>query len=236
MQKISACSARKIETQMATITLAKSGAILQTVSLSKERTTLGRRTYNDIVIDAPGISAEHAVIVTSHQESCFEDIGSTNGSLINGQPSRIHFLEDGDVIELAGYTLTYRADMDANADALAGSAAAKPSDKAAAARLHARKPGKHHAAHLKPATIKITSGPHAGREVALTKVLTTIGQPGIQVAAFTINAEGCSLTHVEGPAYPSVNGVSIGRDSRLLAHNDIIAICGAEAVFCVEDE
>src|SRR3546814_17837268 len=121
---------------MATITLAKKSVVLQTVSLSKERTTLGRRTYNDIVIDAPGISAEHAVIVTSHQESCFEDIGSTNGSLINGQPSRIHFLQDQDVIEMAGYTLTYHADIDdgigvaANVNA-AANIAAKPSDKAA---------------------------------------------------------------------------------------------------------
>src|SRR3546814_4253148 len=103
---------------------------------------------------------------------------------------------------MAGYTLTYHADIDAgigvaaNVNA-AANIAAKPSDKAAI-RLHAHKTGKHHAAHLEPATIKITSGPHAGREVALTKVLTTIGQPGIQVAAFTLNAEGCSLTHVEG--------------------------------------
>jgi len=219
---------------MATITLAKKGVTLQTITLLKERTTLGRRTYNDIVIDAPGISAEHAVIVTSHQESCFEDIGSTNGSLINGQPSRIHFLEDRDVIELAGYTLTYHADLDTDAGTdSAENLALKSRNKAA--RPHAHKAGQHHAAHLKPATLKITSGPHAGREVALTKVLTTIGQPGVQVAAFTINAEGCSLTHVDGPAYPSVNGVSIGRDSRLLAHQDVIAICGTEAVFCADD-
>lgn len=225
---------------MATLTLAKNGSELQTITLSKERTTLGRRTFNDIVIDAPGISAEHAVIVTSHQESCFEDIGSTNGSVINGQPSRIHFLQDQDVIELGGYTLTYHAEvgagMDADAQTYAEPDVAESSNikssYAGGVRSHSSKMSKQHSPNLKPATIKIISGPHAGKEVALTKVLTTIGQPGIQVAAFTINAEGCSLTHVEGPAYPSVNGISIGLGSRLLAHNDLIAICGTEAVFC----
>lgn len=220
---------------MATLTLAKKGSALHTITLSKERTTLGRRTFNDIVIDAPGISAEHAVIITSHHESCFEDIGSTNGSLINGQPSRIHFLQDQDVITLGGYTLTYHADVDADTKTDAATDTLErrcnKSSDTVRARTHSHKMGKQHSPHLKPATIKITSGPHAGKEVALTKVLTTIGQPGIQVAAFTINAEGCSLTHVEGPAFPSVNGASIGRGSHLLVHNDLIAMCGAEAVF-----
>lgn len=217
---------------MATLTLAKKDTVLQNIALSKERTTLGRRTFNDIVIDAPGISAEHAVIVTSHHESCFEDIGSTNGSLINGQPSRIHFLQDQDVIALAGYTLTYHADPQTGTDTDAADANNGKLPGSSDVRSRVNIVGKQRSAHLKPATIKITSGPHAGKEVALTKVLTTIGQPGIQVAAFTINAEGCSLTHVEGPVYPSVNGVSIGRSSHLLAHNDLITICGAEAVFC----
>ncbi len=93
---------------MATIILAKDGVTLQELPLLKTRITIGRRTYNDIVIDAPGISAEHAVIITTPTESYFEDLGSTNGSRLNGQPVRKHLLQGRDVIELATHTIQYR--------------------------------------------------------------------------------------------------------------------------------
>jgi pSer/pThr/pTyr-binding forkhead associated (FHA) protein len=214
-----------LEQEMATIILAKYGVVLQRIPLLKERTTIGRRTYNDIVIDAPGISAEHAVIVTAHNESCFEDMGSTNGSQINGQPAKIHFLQDGDVIELAEHTITYQAEDDTDAALAPTASTATMSGKTRAAAHHAA------TGTLKPATIRIMSGPHAGKEMALTKVLTTIGRPGMQVAAFTINAQGCSLTHVEGDSHPAVNGTSIGLVSRLLADGDVIALSDTEIVF-----
>ncbi len=100
---------------MPTIILAKDGVALQEFPLLKERTSIGRRAYNDIVIDAAGISAEHAVII-SHPVGCyFEDLGSTNGSQINGRVVTKHLLEDSDVISLATHTIQYcaTASMDA---------------------------------------------------------------------------------------------------------------------------
>lgn len=214
---------------MAAIILAKDGVALQEIPLLKERTTIGRRTYNDIVIDAPGISAEHAVIVTAHNKSCFEDLRSTNGSQINGQPVKTHFLQDQDVIDLAGHTITYQAD---GADVEVVVSPAVPlKNTGIATKTPAAAKRKIAANTLKAATIKVMSGPHAGKEMALTKVLTTIGRPGVQVAAFTINAQGCSLTHVEGDIYPVVNGISIGLSSRMLEQGDLIALSDTEVVF-----
>src|ERR1035437_2209961 len=83
---------------------------MREVPLAKERITIGRRPHNDIVIDDLAISAEHAVIVTVCNDSFLEDLNSTNGTQINGQPVKKHFLQDSDVIELAQYRLRYVAD------------------------------------------------------------------------------------------------------------------------------
>ena len=95
---------------MAKIILMADGAELQQMPLAKERITIGRRPGNDIVIDHLAISGQHVAITTVGNESFLEDLGSTNGTLVNGQPVNKHFLQDGDVIELAKYRLQYHAE------------------------------------------------------------------------------------------------------------------------------
>ncbi len=93
--------------EVAKIVLTSGGKVLQEVILTKERVTIGRRLHNDIVLDDIRISGEHAVIVTVDGDSCVEDLNSTNGTQVNGQPVKTHYLRHGDVIKLAGYWLSY---------------------------------------------------------------------------------------------------------------------------------
>ena len=74
---------------------------------AKERTTIGRKPHNDIQIDNLAVSGEHAVIVTILNDSFLEDLGSTNGTLVNGNPVKKHFLQNNDVIELGKYKLKF---------------------------------------------------------------------------------------------------------------------------------
>src|SRR5205823_8686520 len=71
------------------------------------RTTIGRKPHNDIQIDNLAVSGEHAVIVTILQDSFLEDLGSTNGTVVNGQPIKKHFLQNNNIIELGKYKLRY---------------------------------------------------------------------------------------------------------------------------------
>src|SRR5204863_1092714 len=75
------------------------------IPLTKERTTIGRKPHNDIQIDNLAVSGEHAVIVTILNDSFLEDLGSTNGTVVNGNPIKKHFLQNNDVIELGKYKL-----------------------------------------------------------------------------------------------------------------------------------
>ncbi|HJT62972.1 MAG TPA: FHA domain-containing protein, partial [Burkholderiales bacterium] len=86
------------------------GLVLKEIPLTKERTTIGRKPHNDIQIDNLAVSGEHAVIVTILNDSFLEDLGSTNGTVVNGNPIKKHFLQNNDVVELGKYKLKFIGD------------------------------------------------------------------------------------------------------------------------------
>jgi pSer/pThr/pTyr-binding forkhead associated (FHA) protein len=95
---------------MAKLILSMDGLVLKEIPLAKERTTIGRKPHNDIQIDNLAVSGEHAVIVTILNDCFLEDLGSTNGTLVNGNPVKKHFLQSNDVVELGKYRLKFVAD------------------------------------------------------------------------------------------------------------------------------
>jgi hypothetical protein len=94
---------------MAKLILSMDGLVLKEIPLLKERMSIGRKAHNDIQIDNMAISGEHAAVVTILNDSFLEDLNSTNGTLVNGQSVKKHFLKDGDVIELGKYKMKYLA-------------------------------------------------------------------------------------------------------------------------------
>jgi len=91
----------------AKLILSMDGAIINEYPLDKERMTIGRKTHNDIVIDNLAVSGEHAAVVTILHDSFLEDMDSTNGLEVNGVPTKKHFLQSNDVIEIGKYKLKY---------------------------------------------------------------------------------------------------------------------------------
>jgi pSer/pThr/pTyr-binding forkhead associated (FHA) protein len=82
--------------------------------------------------------------------------------------------------------------------------------------------------------LQVLSGAFAGRELELTKALTTLGRPGVQVAAITRRAEGYYVVHVESGKpddYPLVNGEPIGAQACKLADNDVLQLAGVKMGF-----
>ncbi len=247
---------------MAKLILSMDALILKEITLSKERTTIGRKPHNDIQIDNLAVSGEHAVIVTILQDSFLEDLGSTNGTVVNGQPVKKHFLQNNDIIELGKYKLKYvneapaaqakAADFEKTmvlrpgAVKAAASAAAPAAAPAAATAGGAKSFGDtvvNHgttttppAATAKPATqrnvaLQLLSGPNAGKELDLTKPLTTLGKPGVQVAVITRRPQGFFITHVEGASFPVVNGKPIDAQAHALNDHDVIELAGVKMEF-----
>ncbi len=283
---------------MAKLILSVDGQVLKEFTLSKERTLIGRKPHNDIQIDNLAVSGEHAAIITILNDSFIEDLGSTNGTLVNGKPTKKHFLQNNDVVELGKHKLKYFTDAPTAATAadfektmiirnpakaapppaadkslsdtqtnlkplaMDGAKAPEPA-KPAAPELpmpkhmaEAPKPAPEmprpapempkpaappaHAAPSQPAgasgplreaAVQVLSGAAAGRTLDLTKNLTTIGKPGLQVAVITKRPNGFFITHVEGATYPTLNGASLGAQARALNDHDLIEIAGVKMEF-----
>lgn len=98
---------------MAKLILSLEGSMIREVPLDKERVMIGRKPSNDIQIENLAVSGEHACIVTILNDSFLEDLGSTNGTLVNGNPIKKHILQNNDVIEIGKYKLKYVADAPA---------------------------------------------------------------------------------------------------------------------------
>ena len=225
---------------MAKLILSMDGLVLKEITLTKERMTIGRRPTNDIQIDNLAISGEHAAVVTILNDSFLEDLNSTNGTLVNGQPVKKHFLKNGDVVELGKYKLKFITEKATSAvePDYEKTMVLRPADKQPAPKVpeDAIKTG---AVPSSPATasltpvgaIQVLNGANAGRELELTKSMTTLGKPGIQVAVIARRPQGYFITHVEGSTYPSVNGQQLGTQARPLADHDVIEIASIKMEF-----
>jgi len=95
----------------AKLILSMDGVVIKEYPLSKERMTIGRKAHNDIAIDNLAVSGEHAAIVTILHDSFLEDLDSTNGLEVNGIPTKKHFLQNNDIVEIGKYKLKYINDQ-----------------------------------------------------------------------------------------------------------------------------
>jgi pSer/pThr/pTyr-binding forkhead associated (FHA) protein len=204
------------------------GVVIKEVQLSKDRTTLGRRPYNDIVIDNLAVSGEHAVLQMMGNEVYLEDLNSTNGTYVNGKAVKKQLLQNNDTVEIGKYKIKYINEAAASGfektmvikPGAAGLAPPGPSGIAVPA-------GETSVA----AAIKVLSGAAAGREVPLVKVVTTIGKPGVAVAAITKRSHGFVVAHVEGGNKPTLNGSPIGSEPTTLKHGDLLELAGTQMQF-----
>ncbi len=215
------------------------GVVIKEVQLTKDRTTLGRRPYNDIVIDNLAVSGEHAVLQMAGSEVYLEDLNSTNGTYVNGKAVKKQLLQNNDTVEIGKYKIkyinevagpTFEKTMILKAGALPPMPQAQAPVQAGAtptSLAHAQ------AADLGQlnAAIKVLSGAAAGRQVPLVKVVTTIGKPGVAVAAITKRPHGFVLAHVDGANKPTLNGAAVGAEPVTLKHGDLLELAGTQMQF-----
>ncbi len=207
------------------------GVVIKEVQLTKDRTSLGRRPYNDIVIDNLAVSGEHAVLQMSGNEVYLEDLNSTNGTYVNGKAVKKQLLQNSDTVEIGKYRIKYvneveGAGFEKTMVIKSGSAGLVPPASPVAPPVAVPAGG----ASLN-AAIKVMSGAAAGREVALVKVVTTIGKPGVAVAAITKRPHGFVVAHVEGVDRPSLNGTPIGAEPVTLKNGDVLELAGTQMQF-----
>ena len=232
------------------------GVVIKEVELTQERTTLGRRPRNDIVIEHLAVSGDHAVLHWRDGAVELEDLDSTNGSFINGKRVQRQRLASGDLLEMGKHQIRFlHTDGDASTASSASSATgdnaslSPDSDRSAPAAAFASAPASDasfsdgtgvwpsvpaalgHASAPVSASVEVLNGHGAGRKVALSKVVTTVGKPGTAVASITRRHHGFVLAHVEGPERTVLNGTAIGSTPLALSDGDLLELGGTQMRF-----
>jgi predicted component of type VI protein secretion system len=229
--------------------LSLDGQILAEYNMNKERYTIGRLPDNDIRIDNPAVSGHHSLIINILNDSFLEDLNSTNGTYVNGKLIKKHAMQHGDVITVGHHQLRFvdSQDGETEQDEFEKTMVITPSTQGEdrirrvsaavdqAAKSQPKRAGvPENATALPKAKLQVLSGAFAGRELELTKALTTLGRPGVQVAAITRRAEGYFIVHVDSGRdndFPQVNGVAIGPQARRLNDNDVVQLAGVKMGF-----
>lgn len=227
---------------MARLILSLDGQVLAEYNMMKERYTVGRLPDNDVRIDNPTVSGHHSLIINILNDSFLEDLNSTNGTYVNGKLIKKHALQNGDLITVGRHQLRFvdSATDSEEHDEFAQTMVLSKSDMAASG-VHPAPAAGRGADRAAPAAvsakIQVLNGNFAGREVALNKALTTMGQPGVQVIAITRRADGYNLVQVENAPNrepPKVNGQPIGSQARKLNDNDVIELVGIKMGFFLD--
>ena len=239
---------------MSKLVVSLDNVVIKEFQITKDRTTLGRRPYNDIVIDNLAVSGEHAVLQLVGRDVFIEDLNSTNGTYINGKAVKKQLLSHNDTVEIGKYKIRFIAEEGSDYEKTMIMRPGTPLPTMAGAALGAASaPAPHHSAPAplgtpsglgslasngfgafpaqSPASIKVLNGAAAGREVQLTKVVTTVGKPGVQVASITKRPGGYVFAHVEGSARPTVNGQPVAAEPVHLKTGDVIELAGTQMQF-----
>ncbi|MDB5880296.1 MAG: domain containing protein [Ramlibacter sp.] len=196
------------------------GVEIKHVYLQKDRTTLGRSADNDLVLDNLVVSGHHCAFELRGLADVFiEDLGSTNGTYINGKMVKRQKLNDGEVVAIGNFRIQYLAES------------AQPSgfSETTAMRLDAL--------GVPVGTrgvFQVLNGSSAGLEMPVVKAVTTFGKPGVSVVAVSHRRDGYYVAHLDGATEPTLNGQSIGTHPMLLSDGDVLELASTKMVFLLK--
>ena len=213
---------------MAKLILSLNGIVQREYEINQERLFIGRKPDNDVQIDTLQVSGKHALIITMLQDSFLEDLGSTNGSYVNGKLVSKYALKDCDVIMIGRHELKYINKNATSADDVFEKTMSINPGLAQAAVYSAKKSAD---VGMSLCHLSILNGPNAGKEMELNKALTTLGKKDLQVAEIARRPEGYFLTQIEGDALLLVNNEEISAKTYKLKDSDLIELAGIKMQF-----
>ena len=225
---------------MPTLIISIEGTIVKELALTKERTVLGRRPHNDVVMENLAVSGEHALLTLENEVVAIEDLNSTNGTFVNGFPVKRQVLADKDLIQIGKYRIRFEQtpqdqdspDTHSVTNAILNSSFA---DFAASTMPAALTPAVGGGKAVQQASLLILNGSSAGQKVPLVKVVTTLGKPGVAIASITQKPHGFVLTQLEGESESlKLNGQIVGPLSVPLLNGDTVELAGSTMRFVVE--
>lgn len=203
---------------MAKLILSSDKNVIEDIPIEKDCLTIGRLEENDIHIDSMAISSRHAKIVTMEEDAFLEDLGSTNGTFVNATQITKCALNDGDLITIGTHSLKYVRNL--------------ATDEAEQTENVVGNNGTHATSVL--ASLQVMNGDDSGKDIPISKKMTTLGKPGEHIAAITQRSGGFYFVHVDGGDEDSesmLNGEPVAGKGEQLKDHDVIEVAGVKMEF-----
>ena len=211
---------------MAKLILTLDGAVVKEIVLDRDTLSIGRRPGNDIQLNDLAVSGRHALLTALHN-TYVEDLGSTNGTLVNGKKIKKAIIKHSDVIQIGSHQFTYlskeevayeptmflKAEFEPTMMLDTGMGSRKVTADTRGGPLGA---------------VKIMSGPMSGKVLELRKPFNTVGINGVKVALISRESEGYTIHGIKSRKLrrasdlPTVNGTAVGDGSVRLKDKDVI--------------
>lgn len=210
------------------IVILQNGNVLNEVELDKQQLVIGRDEKNGVHLSDPSVSRRHALLSSALDEYFIEDLGSTNGTLLNDRPVTKHILKSGDLLRLGEYVLSFERatqeligeDEDPEKTQVIRRVAPKPPQAPPPPKMIAPK----------TATLKYFGGPKKGESEMIDRSLYTLGKPGGDVAVIARRSQGFYLMKIGKNSVPTINDKKVDVGGGIKLHDGDRVEVGENAV------
>lgn len=217
---------------MAKLILTLDGAVIREYEIDKDSISIGRKHGNDIQLNDLTISGRHALITVMGDHTYVDDLGSTNGTLLNGARVAKSQLHHGDTIQTGNYQFTFfceeENDYEPTMFIRAEIEDTQIIDTSSASVMTKGE---------RLAGVRIMNGPMAKKVLELRKPFNTLGFNGDKLAMISRNVDGYSISAIK-PAgtnnsaeSPLVNKEPISLKPLTLNDRDVLELAGTKMEF-----
>lgn len=209
------------------------GAILREYLIDKDSISIGRKHGNDIQLNDLTVSGRHSMITVMGDNTYVDDLGSTNGTLLNGARVAKSVIKHGDLIQVGNYQFTYFEDEKEEYEPTMFLRA--EIEDTQIMQANASNAGATKGEPL--AAVKIMNGPLIGKVLELRKPFNTLGFNGIKMAMIARTMNGYTISTIHSNKLrrandtPSINGKVLASDTQALHSNDVIELAGTQMQF-----
>ena len=208
---------------MEKLVIKKDDARVDEFVIDQQQITIGRDSESDLQLNDPSVSRQHARIQRIYTDLYIEDLGSTNGTSLNGRNVTKHVLKAGDRLIIGSFVIDLVQEAEEAEDDLDKTVVIQPELVAAArAGKPATQPRK---LQPKVATLRFFRGPNKGSTEKIDRSLFTIGKPGENVAVIARRPQGFYLLHIGGSSFPRINDEEIDSKGGVqLREGDVVEV------------
>ncbi len=193
---------------MSKILILDEGSVQQEIELEEQQLVIGREASNGIHLGDPSVSRRHALLTCALGEFFIEDLGSTNGTFLNGRPITKHMLNHGDLLQVGDYVLRYEQVVEQ--EELEDDDPEKTQVITTKKLLKTPESSSDIGVVVpKTATIRYFRGPKKGQSEQILRSLYTLGKPGGDVAVIARRPQGFFLLKIGNNSYPMINNKKV---------------------------